>query len=165
MAAHPDINHSPFSTSASPQSSSRMATSPPQLPLFADVDSSGNSSFRSKNSTTSSSSKLQRSTRSIRSVSKHSDKNIALSKKAQMENDAMVYLEGPQIYSCGQCRTPLTSHDDIISKSFHGRKGKWYYSVISWCLMLDWMIDLMDDDLDITHSWWAWNIVAFRCLD
>jgi len=50
--------------------------------------------------------------------------NRALSKKAQMENDAMVYLDGPQIYTCGQCRTHLTSHDDIISKSFHGRHGK-----------------------------------------
>lgn len=129
MAAHPDHNHSTFPTSSSPRSTSRMATSPPHLPLFADVDSSGNSSFRSKNSSTSSSLKLQRSTRSIRSVSKRSDENIALSKKAQMENDSMVYLEGPQIYSCGQCRTPLTSHDDIISKSFHGRKGKWYFNV------------------------------------
>ena len=47
----------------------------------------------------------------------------ALCKKAQMENDAMVYLDGPQIYTCGECRTHLTSHDDIISKSFHGRHG------------------------------------------
>jgi len=52
--------------------------------------------------------------------------NRALSKKAQMENDAMVYLDGPQIYTCGQCRTHLTSHDDIISKSFHGRHGRAY---------------------------------------
>ena len=50
--------------------------------------------------------------------------NRALCKKAQMENDAMVYLDGPQIYTCGQCRTHLTSHDDIISKSFHGRHGR-----------------------------------------
>jgi len=49
--------------------------------------------------------------------------NRALSKKAQMENDAMVYLDGPQIYTCAHCRTHLTSHDDIISKSFHGRHG------------------------------------------
>jgi hypothetical protein len=41
-------------------------------------------------------------------------------------NDAMVYLEGPQIYACQQCRTHLTSHDDIISKSFHGRRGRAY---------------------------------------
>lgn len=34
------------------------------------------------------------------------------------------YLDGPQVYSCTQCRTHLTSHDDIISKSFHGRHGK-----------------------------------------
>jgi len=52
--------------------------------------------------------------------------NRALCKKAQMENDAMVYLDGPQIYTCGQCRTHLTSHDDIISKSFHGRHGRAY---------------------------------------
>jgi len=41
-----------------------------------------------------------------------------------MENDAMVYLDGPQVYTCGNCRTHLTSHDDIISKSFHGRHGE-----------------------------------------
>jgi len=50
--------------------------------------------------------------------------NRALSKKALQENDALVYLDGPQVYTCGNCRTHLTSHDDIISKSFHGRHGK-----------------------------------------
>ena len=48
----------------------------------------------------------------------------ARSRSAQKENDAMVYLDGPQIYTCAQCRTHLTSHDDIISKSFHGRRGE-----------------------------------------
>lgn len=38
----------------------------------------------------------------------------------------MVYLDGPQVYTCGNCRTHLTSHDDIISKSFHGRHGRAY---------------------------------------
>lgn len=41
-------------------------------------------------------------------------------------NDSMVYLDGPQIYTCAQCRTHLTSHDEIISKSFHGRHGRAY---------------------------------------
>ncbi len=41
-------------------------------------------------------------------------------------NDAMVYLEGPAIYTCSECRTHLTSHDEIISKSFHGRHGRAY---------------------------------------
>ena len=41
-------------------------------------------------------------------------------------NDSMVYLDGPQVYACQQCRTHLTSHDDIISKSFHGRRGRAY---------------------------------------
>jgi len=50
--------------------------------------------------------------------------NRALSKKALQENDALVYLDGPQVYTCGNCRTHLSSHDDIISKSFHGRHGK-----------------------------------------
>jgi hypothetical protein len=48
----------------------------------------------------------------------------ALSRTAQKTNDAMVYLDGPQLYTCAQCRTHLTSHDEIISKSFHGRHGK-----------------------------------------
>jgi len=40
--------------------------------------------------------------------------------------DSMVWLDGPLVYACGQCRTHLTSHDDIISKSFHGRHGRAY---------------------------------------
>jgi hypothetical protein len=47
-----------------------------------------------------------------------------LAKDARQQNDAMVYLDGPRIYTCGECRTHLTSHDEIISKSFHGRNGK-----------------------------------------
>lgn len=50
----------------------------------------------------------------------------AKARDAQRVNDSMVYLEGPQVYTCGQCRTHLTSHDDIISKSFHGRHGRAY---------------------------------------
>lgn len=38
----------------------------------------------------------------------------------------LVYLDGPQVYACAQCRTHLTSHDDIISKSFYGRHGRAY---------------------------------------
>lgn len=43
---------------------------------------------------------------------------------SQQLNDSMIYLDGPQVYACGFCRTHLTSHDEIISKSFHGRHGK-----------------------------------------
>jgi len=50
----------------------------------------------------------------------------ARSRDAQRVNDSMIYLEGAQIYTCAQCRTHLTSHDDIISKSFHGRHGRAY---------------------------------------
>mmetsp|Transcript_8925 Transcript_8925/g.16832 ORF Transcript_8925/g.16832 Transcript_8925/m.16832 type:complete len:276 (-) Transcript_8925:213-1040(-) len=49
-----------------------------------------------------------------------------LGKNARKENDAMVYLDGPRIYTCGECRTHLTSHDEIISKSFHGSNGRAY---------------------------------------
>lgn len=48
----------------------------------------------------------------------------AQSRSARKLNDAMVYLDGPQVYTCARCRTHLTSHDEIISKSFHGRHGK-----------------------------------------
>lgn len=44
--------------------------------------------------------------------------------KARKENDSMIYIDGPQVYTCSECRTHLTSHDDIISKSFHGRHGE-----------------------------------------
>jgi Yippee zinc-binding/DNA-binding /Mis18, centromere assembly len=47
-------------------------------------------------------------------------------KDALRVNDSMVYLDGPQVYTCAQCRTHITSHDDIISKSFHGRHGRAY---------------------------------------
>lgn len=50
----------------------------------------------------------------------------ARSRDAQRVNDSMVYLDGPQVYTCAQCRTHFTSHDDIISKSFHGRHGRAY---------------------------------------
>ncbi|CAB9512653.1 Protein yippee-like [Seminavis robusta] len=49
---------------------------------------------------------------------------VSKARHAMKENDSMVYLEGPQIYSCVHCRTHLTSHDDIVSKSFHGRHGR-----------------------------------------
>ena len=45
------------------------------------------------------------------------------SRNARKLNDSMVYLDGPQVYACGQCRTHLSTHDEIISKSFHGRRG------------------------------------------
>ena len=48
----------------------------------------------------------------------------AMSRHARHENDRMVYLEGPSIYACSECGTHLSSHDDIISKSFHGRHGR-----------------------------------------
>ncbi|KAG7357234.1 Yippee zinc-binding/DNA-binding /Mis18, centromere assembly family protein [Nitzschia inconspicua] len=50
----------------------------------------------------------------------------AQSRSARKLNDSMVYLDGPQIYACAQCRTHLTNHDEIISKSFHGRHGRAY---------------------------------------
>ena len=55
--------------------------------------------------------------------------NRALSTAAQIKTDAMVYLDGTQIYTCGQCRMHLTSHDDTISKSFNGIHGicHWLY--------------------------------------
>jgi Yippee zinc-binding/DNA-binding /Mis18, centromere assembly len=49
-----------------------------------------------------------------------------LASNALAVNDAMVYLDGPRVYACQNCRTHLTSHDDIISKSFHGRHGRAY---------------------------------------
>lgn len=48
----------------------------------------------------------------------------AQSHSARRLNDSLVYLDGPQVYTCAQCRTHLTTHDEIISKSFHGRHGK-----------------------------------------
>jgi hypothetical protein len=55
----------------------------------------------------------------------------AKARNAQKINDGMVYLDGPQVYACSQCRTHLTSHDDIISKSFHGRHGTCLQVVMS----------------------------------
>lgn len=58
-----------------------------------------------------------------------SDRDAALrarARSARLANDSMVYLDGPCVYACSSCRTHLTSHDDIISKSFHGRHGRAY---------------------------------------
>lgn len=71
--------------------------------------------------------------RKSHSVSKHIKTTFtaaakAKARNAQKINDGMVYLDGPQVYACAQCRTHLTSHDDIISKSFHGRHGTLKFS-------------------------------------
>lgn len=61
---------------------------------------------------------------------------LNLAKDARKENDAMVYLDGPRIYTCGECRTHLTSHDEIISKSFHGRNGTMGISCLIFVLFI-----------------------------
>jgi hypothetical protein len=70
-----------------------------------------------------------RSSRSSRKVISDATEALvkAQSRSARKLNDAMVYLDGPQVYTCAQCRTHLTSHDEIISKSFHGHQGKSLY--------------------------------------
>jgi hypothetical protein len=83
---------------------------------------------------------------------------MALSKKAQLENDSMVYLDGPLVYTCGACRTHLTSHDDIISKSFHGRKGELRFmsSVDVWLMLLSVMF------LGRWYITETWDLVAWK---
>ena len=144
MAAHhPRQNASSFRRIPSPGGGDRqrpsLTSSPPSLPIIfsASSDNTSNSSNLSSKSsslggnhgpsaasgTCSDSAKGKRHHHPRRKLAQDSH-NRALSKKALMENDAMVYLDGPQVYTCGNCRTHLTSHDDIISKSFHGRHGK-----------------------------------------
>jgi len=36
----------------------------------------------------------------------------------------MAALLGPRIYSCCNCRNPVSHHDDVISKAFQGRNGR-----------------------------------------
>jgi hypothetical protein len=72
----------------------------------------------------------------------------AQSRSARKLNDSMVYLDGPQVYTCAQCRTHLTSHDEIISKSFHGRHGEHYRAV--WLGLLHSMVWLLSHFL--SHS-------------
>ena len=134
-----------MSSHQSPIGRSRQQQPRMKSPLFSTSDdNTAISNLSSKSSTITdgaegSNSCIGSSTSSRKPAVKTEDKlqkditNRALSKKAQMENDAMVYLDGPQIYTCGQCRTHLTSHDDIISKSFHGRHGMFLSCVWSWC--------------------------------
>mmetsp|Transcript_24248 Transcript_24248/g.37020 ORF Transcript_24248/g.37020 Transcript_24248/m.37020 type:complete len:287 (-) Transcript_24248:230-1090(-) len=125
-----------MSTHQSPFGRSRHQQQRMSSPQFPTSDDNTATSYTSSKSSTISGG-AERSSSCIGTSSKKPDVKIedklqkditnrALSKKAQMENDAMVYLDGPQIYTCGQCRTHLTSHDDIISKSFHGRHGRAY---------------------------------------
>jgi hypothetical protein len=37
-----------------------------------------------------------------------------------------IYLPGSKLYACSNCHCHLTSHDDIVSKSFQGRTGRAY---------------------------------------
>lgn len=48
----------------------------------------------------------------------------AKSREAKRVNDSLVYLAGSHVFVCGECATHLTTQDDIISKSFHGRHGR-----------------------------------------
>lgn len=66
--------------------------------------------------------------RSSRKIMSYENEALAKaqSRSARRLNDSMVYIDGPQVYACAQCRTHLTSHDEIISKSFHGRHGRAY---------------------------------------
>lgn len=144
MAAHhPNQNASSFRRIPSPgghhaaRTRSPTSPSPPSLPIFSSEHATtSNSTLSSKSSgsnnggpSTNTSIKVgqyhhpRRNKQLLLEKDMH---NRALSRKALMENDAMVYLDGPQVYTCGNCRTHLTSHDDIISKSFHGRRGRAY---------------------------------------
>mmetsp|Transcript_22699 Transcript_22699/g.30022 ORF Transcript_22699/g.30022 Transcript_22699/m.30022 type:complete len:392 (+) Transcript_22699:348-1523(+) len=93
-----------------------MGGSPPISPVARSLTSSRTSAGSSTPRSNSDKKKTADNSAAIR----------ARAKSAQIENDSMVYLDGPQVYTCGQCRTHLTSHDDIISKSFHGRHGRAY---------------------------------------
>jgi len=83
----------------------------------------------------------------------------ARARDAQRLNDSMVYLDGAQVYSCAQCRTHLTSHDDIISKSFHGRHGRAY--LFDQCVNVT--IGAAEDRLLITGLHSVCDIFCKRC--
>lgn len=104
--------------------------------------------------------RLSMSPSSLKSLSKES---LALSKaqsrSARRLNDSLVYLDGPQIYTCGQCRTHLTSHDEIISKSFHGRHGRAY--LFDHCVNVS--IGPAEDRLLITGLHSVCDIFCKRC--
>jgi hypothetical protein len=71
----------------------------------------------------------------------------------------MIYLDGAQVYSCAQCRTHLTSHDDIISKSFHGRNGRAY--LLDHCVNL--IIGPPEDRVLMTGLHTVCDIYCKRC--
>lgn len=144
----------PRPNSARSRSRSRDADSlgsPPGSPLFRSI----------KGTSMSSSPRLTGSNmnRSSHSRRKSSDAESAASKAAQEENDSMVYLEGPCVYTCGQCRTHLTSHDDIISKSFHGRHGRAY--LFDQCVNIT--VGPAEDRLLITGLHSVCDIFCKRC--
>lgn len=88
------------------------------------ISTKGCTSSSSATNTTSSSACY--ATSSISPVDDRNNASYAAFIKAKKENDSMIYIDGPQVYTCSHCRTHLTSHDDIISKSFHGRHGRAY---------------------------------------
>jgi len=88
-----------------------------------------------------------------------SPRSRAQSRSARKLNDSMVYLDGPQIYTCAQCRTHLTSHDEIISKSFHGRHGRAY--LFDHCVNV--RIGPAEDRLLITGLHSVCDIFCKRC--
>ena len=156
MAHHPHQNSSSFRNDDADSNNNQHAPSPPLFSASSDntITNSNSSTLSSKSSisditsnntaSASASHNMSTVTPCNKDKAKHSSRsnnnrhkqmaqdihNRALSKRALLENDSMVYLDGPQVYTCGNCRTHVTSHDDIISKSFHGRHGKLYSLVL-----------------------------------
>ena len=128
--------------------------SQPDSPLFHSIK--GASSTFVPSSSTFSGTNMRRSSHPRR---KSSGAETAASKAAREENDSMVYLEGPCVYTCGQCRTHLTSHDDIISKSFHGRHGRAY--LFDQCVNIT--VGPAEDRLLITGLHSVCDIFCKRC--
>lgn len=66
--------------------------------------------------------KKEREEREERESKMHN--SFAAESKADKEKKECVYLDASRIFQCTYCKTHLFTQDEIISKSFHGKRGR-----------------------------------------
>ena len=125
---------SSMSLSSSPSAPHRSGTTNSNTATPRSLATSSHKSNNNKNTTTSNPAIVANNNNKNHQYRTHNHLKIGLSaaaaeaqtKLALEVNNSLVHLGGPSVYACQQCRTHLTCHDDIISKSFHGRHGRAY---------------------------------------
>lgn len=120
------LNNNNKDSSEFPTFTSIITEDTSQTSFFTTGGGGGGISFSSSSSSSNSTPSIQERCRTQTLCNIDVNHCHSLAKKARELNDTMVYLAGPRVYTCNECRTHFTSHDEILSKHFHGRHGRAY---------------------------------------